>query len=173
MRLVGPIAPATKRGRVRRLRRPLVGGFAGEARRLDVQLVGERLEPVVGLRDRGAAERVGLDDVGAGLEIGVVDGGDDVGAREDQQVDVALEQRAGGRGSASPRNRRLVQLVPLDHRAHRAVEQQDACRRARGRASGVEWRHACQDLAVRTRVEAVRDRVAPDARAWCRWQSAR
>ena len=56
-----------------RPRRPLVGGRPGQARAVEVQLVGQRLEAVVGLRDGRAAERVGLDDVGAGLEIGVVD----------------------------------------------------------------------------------------------------
>ena len=73
VRFVGPIAPATKRGRsgVRAVQR--VGRVAREPRRRDVQLVDDRLEAVVGLRDRRRVEGVGLDDVGAGLEVGVVD----------------------------------------------------------------------------------------------------
>ena len=47
VRLVGPIEPATKRGRSGVLRRPLVGGRARQPRAFDVQLVDERLEPVV------------------------------------------------------------------------------------------------------------------------------
>ena len=90
-----------------RLRRrpagPRIGRFAREPRRLDVQLVDERLEPEIGLRDRRAAERVGLDDVGAGLQIGVVDRRDQIGAREDEQVDVVLDEMRRDRGSASPR----------------------------------------------------------------------
>ena len=49
---------------------------------------------------RGAAERVGLDDVGAGCEVLAVDLADDVGARQDQQVVVALEIARDGRGTA-------------------------------------------------------------------------
>ena len=64
---------------VRRLRGPGVGRVAGELRRGDIQLVGDRFEPIVGLRDRLRIEGVGLEDVGAGFEIGVVDLADDLG----------------------------------------------------------------------------------------------
>ena len=89
VRFVGPIEPATNRGwsgvravhsSRRRLREP---------RPLDVQLVDERLEAVVRLRDRGAGERVRLDDVGAGGEVLAVDAADDVGPRQDEEVAVA------------------------------------------------------------------------------------
>ena len=56
VRLVGPIAPATKRGRSGVCAVPLVGGLPSQARALDVQLVRERLEAEVRLRDRGAAK---------------------------------------------------------------------------------------------------------------------
>ena len=64
---------------VRRLRGPDVGGLARELRRLDVHLVGHRPpgrnRPARSLRIEG----VGLEDVGAGFEIGVVDLADDLG----------------------------------------------------------------------------------------------
>ena len=91
IRLVGPIEPATKRGRDGSLRGVLVAGRPRQLRALEVQLVDQRLEPVVGLRDRGAAEGVGLDDVAAGLEILAVDVGDDVGPRQHQHVVVAAQ----------------------------------------------------------------------------------
>ena len=65
VRFVGPIDAGDEARPVGRLRRPRVGRRPREPRALDVELVGERLERVVGLRDRRAAERVGLDDVGA------------------------------------------------------------------------------------------------------------
>ena len=90
MRLVGPSAPATKRGPPRPLRE-LVGHRAREARRAIVELRHERAGPVVGLRDAVGIEGVGLDDVGTGLEVGAVDVGDDLRARQRQDVVVALE----------------------------------------------------------------------------------
>ena len=56
-----------------RLLRPRVARRAREPRPLQVQLVGQVLERIVRLHHRRAAERVGLDDVGAGLEILAVD----------------------------------------------------------------------------------------------------
>ena len=49
----------------------------------------------------------------------------DVGPREREQVVVALEV-APVVAEALAAERRFVELVPLDHRAHRAVEQHDA-----------------------------------------------
>ena len=122
-----PIAPATKRGRSGVFFVHSSHAALREARALEVQLVGDRLEQVVGLRDGRAAERVGLDDVGAGGEVLAVDLADDVGPRQDQQVVVAaqilrvvLEPLAAEIG--------LGGLVALDHRPHRAVEDEDALR---------------------------------------------
>ena len=50
-----------------------VAGLAGQPGRLDVHLVGEVLHAVVGLGDPLRAEGVGLDEVGAGLEVLPVD----------------------------------------------------------------------------------------------------
>ena len=76
---------------VRGARGPLVGRRAGQARGLHVEVADRRLGGVVGLRDGRRAERVGLDDVGAGLEEGVVDAAHDVRARQRQDVVVALQ----------------------------------------------------------------------------------
>ena len=72
-RLVGPIAPATKRGRSGVSASTSRAASLRQPRALAVQLVGERLHAVVGLGDRGRGEGVGLDDVGAGAEIRGVD----------------------------------------------------------------------------------------------------
>ncbi len=70
-------------------------------------------------------ERIRLDDVGAGVEILAVDRADDIRTREDEDVAVAaqilrviLEALAAEVG--------FRQLVALDHRPHRAVEEEDA-----------------------------------------------
>ena len=92
VRFVGPIEPATKRGWSGVFAVHSSAASRASRRAGDVQLVDERLEPVVGLRDGGAGEGVGLDDVGAGGEILAVDRADDVGTRDqDQQVAVALQ----------------------------------------------------------------------------------
>ena len=54
-------------------RRHRVGLAPGQPRGLEVHLVGEVLHAVVGQGDRVGVERVGLDDVGAGLEVLAVD----------------------------------------------------------------------------------------------------
>ena len=58
---------------VRRLRGPGVGAFARDPGRREIDVAHFRLQPVVGLRDARRVEGVGLDDIGAGLEKGVVD----------------------------------------------------------------------------------------------------
>ena len=120
-----PDGPGHEPGPVRGAAGPVVGRGLREPRRLDVQLVGQSLEPVVGLGDGGAAERVGLDDVAARLEVRVVDAADDVGPGQHEQVVVALQVLPvpGEPGSAEGR---LVEAVTLDHGAHRPVHDQDA-----------------------------------------------
>ena len=132
---------------IRRPRGPLVGDAARDARALDVDLVGQRLEAVVGLRDRRGRERVGLDDVGAGLEVLRVDAGDVVGLRQDEQIAVALEVVRVIARSASPRKSASVSFEPLDHRAHRAVEHENAL----GRASASMSRCQLDEVSVAIR----------------------
>ncbi len=127
-----------------------VGGRAGQPRGLVVELVGQVLEAVVGQRDRGGVERVGLDDVRAGPEVLLVDRADDVRLRDRQQVVVA-DQVAGVVGEALPAVAGLVGAVTLDRGAHRAVEHHDPL--AQGRREGVggvravlrlhEWPSSC------------------------------
>ena len=167
VRLVGPIEPATNRGRsgVRAVHSS--HGRARQLRAFDVQLVDERLEPVVGLRDRGAAERVGLDDVAAGLEVLAMDLGDDVGPRQHQQVVVAAADRAGG-----PRTARRGSRL---RSAGAAGSSSPSRRRGRGSASRAARRASCRTSAssviarCRVRVVVFRGGLAFS----CRSRSAR
>ena len=120
---------------VRRLRRGLVGHPAGEPGRLEVELVGQLLHAVVGEGHRVGVEGVGLDDVGAGVEVLAVDRGDDVGLGEREQVVVALEV-ARPVGEALAAVARLGRPVALDRRAHRAVDHQDPLAEQRGELLG-------------------------------------
>ena len=132
MRLVGPTAPATKRRRPSSVcgqRRRL----AGEARAFAVELVDDRLEPVIGLRDRGAGEGVGLDDVGAGAEVAQVDVAHRVGLGEDEKIVVAA-QIVAVVAEALAAEILLGELQRLDLGAHGAVEHEDAL--GRGFAQG-------------------------------------
>jgi hypothetical protein len=105
----------------------LVGQAAREPGRGDVELVGQLGQAVFALRDARAVEAVGLEDVGAGLEVGLVDAADHVGPRDAEQVVVALEV-LGVAGEALAAIVGFDQLAALDHGAHGAVEDQDALR---------------------------------------------
>ena len=112
-------------GFVRRPRRPGVGRLAGEPGGSDIQLMCDGFKPIIGLGDGLRVEGVGLDDVGAGLQIGVVDLADDVRLGQHKQIVVALQIVAMVLEARAP-IARLVQLIALDHGAHGAVEDQDA-----------------------------------------------
>ncbi len=94
-----------------------VRGLAGKPRGHPVDLAGAVLEPVLGEHDRGATEGVGLDDVGAGGEVGVVDLAHHVRAVQHQRLVAAVV------ALAAVVDRR--QLLRLQHRPGRAVEDQD------------------------------------------------
>ena len=97
----------------------------GEAGRRAVQLRHHRLQPVIGLGDARRVEGVGLDEVRPRLEVRRVDLGDDRRLGEDQQVVVPPEiARVVPEPLAAERC--LVEAAALDHRPHRAVEEQDA-----------------------------------------------
>ena len=102
-----------------------VDGFAGDLDRRGVQLADEVRHRVVFHRDGRAVEGVGLEDVGAGVEVGAVDVADDGRLRDDQEVVVALEL-AGVVLEAVAAVVLFLQLELLDHGAHRAVEVDDA-----------------------------------------------
>ena len=92
---------------------------------------------VVVLGDAGGAERVRLDDVGAGGQVALVDFLDDLRLRQVQQFVIALDEQLTGTGigrcgeidEAAGRAAAVglfVQFVLLDDRAHRAVQDHDA-----------------------------------------------
>ena len=109
---VGPIEPATKLSSPTALR-------AISARALvDLERVLAQA-PLLELQPRGL-EAVGLHDLGAGLDHRLVQRLDDVGAVQDQRlVALALQPAVVGRR----------QVVLLERRAHRAVEDDDALAR--------------------------------------------
>ena len=146
VRLVGPSPPATKRGRDGSVLGDGVGRLARQPCGLVVQLVGEVLHAVVGLGDPLRAEGVGRDDVGAGLEVLAVDRPDDVGLGEAEQVAVAAHV-AVPVGEALAAVAALVEPVPLDHRAHGPVDDEDAlCQQLGQRA---RWRPGAPTRAAR------------------------
>ena len=102
-----------------------VGRFAGDTRRGAIDVGHDFAHAIIGLCDRGAAEGIGFDDVGACRHVLAVDLTNDIRLRQDQQVIVAL-YIPRPIFEALPAVRLLVQLVALDHRAHRAVEKNDA-----------------------------------------------
>ncbi len=104
-----------------------VGFAARELRRGHVELVHRVFCPIVALRDHLGVERIGLEQVGTGLEVAAVDLGDDVGPRDGQEIIVAT-QILGMRAEPLPAEILLLQRVRLDHRAHGAVEDEDALR---------------------------------------------
>jgi hypothetical protein len=104
---------------------PLVGDPAREPRGLAVELRDQLLHRVVRHRDAGSVEGIGLDDVRPGREILAMDGGNHVRSCQHQQVVVALEIPHPV-GEARTPVIAFLQPVGLDHRAHRAVQDQDA-----------------------------------------------
>ena len=111
-------------GLVRGRRRDLVRDVARETRALAIELVGEVLQPVVGLRDRRRVEGVRLDDIGPGVQEGAVDFPYHVRPREGQEIVVAREV-PGVVGEPFAAEIGLAETVLLDHRPHGAVEQED------------------------------------------------
>ncbi len=96
----------------------LFRGPTRERRGGDVDLVAFAGEAVFVEHERRAAERVGLDDVRARLVVLAMDVEDHVGPGEHEVFVAALE-----RGAAEVVGRKVALL---DHRAHRAIEHEDA-----------------------------------------------
>ena len=109
-----------------------VAGAADEFGAAAVEVVDPLLHRVVGLGDDRRGEGVGLDDVGAGDGVAVVDLLDRLRLGEDQKVVVALLRVAVDGAGAVAGEVVLAEPEPLDLRAHRAVEDQDALTRCRG-----------------------------------------
>ena len=102
-----------------------VAGGTGQPGRDHVHFVGQFRQVVVGLGHRGGAEGVGLDQVRAGSQVLLVDFLDDVRPGEREQLVVALHI-VGMVTETLAAVVVLTQSVLLDHRAHGAVEDQDA-----------------------------------------------
>jgi hypothetical protein len=100
-------------GRSRELGRSLAGELGGNT----VELARPLGQPILGEDDRGPAEGVALDDVGARRQVAAVDIQDHVRAGQDQMLVATLELGTAEVGSA--------ELRRLDRRAHGAVEYED------------------------------------------------
>ena len=118
-----------------------IGGTARDFRRLAVHLAHVRAEPVVGLRNRIRVEGVGLDDVRARVQVGEVDRLDRVGARQRQDIEVAL-QFVRMVAKARPPIVGVGERQALYLRAHRAVEDQDSLGEQRAEAAAALRRRA-------------------------------
>jgi hypothetical protein len=119
------MAPATKRGLLGSIAVYFVACLLGQPCRGEVHLARQVAALVLGLRDAGGAEGVGLHDVGAGLQVLLVDGADGLGAREREQFVVALEQDLVVL-HAFRMEVLLGEAELLDHGAHGTVEDEDA-----------------------------------------------
>src|SRR5207302_11441894 len=122
-----PERPGDEPRLVGRFRSPPVRAFARDAGRGAVHLGHAILETIIRLRDSRRAERVRFGNVGARREIGIVNVAHDIGTRQYENIVVTLEvaaviMEAAGGGSAKIR---FAELSLLDHRAPRAVEDQD------------------------------------------------
>jgi hypothetical protein len=104
---------------------PAVGALATETGCGEVDVAHRMLQCIIGLADRGGVEGVGLADVGAGREIGVVQLGHEVGAGEAQQIVVALQRMAVILEMAVAEII-LAEPLLLEHHAPRAVEHEDS-----------------------------------------------
>ena len=101
------------------------GRLFGETCGRDVEIVDDVLQVVVGLRERVRVERVGFDDVGAGVQVLLVDPADHVGPRENQQIVVPLQALRMVAKPVAPEVR-FFESCALDHRTHRTVEKDDS-----------------------------------------------
>src|ERR1700745_3256434 len=120
VRLVGPSAPVTKR------RLPSSFSACAAASRASlVELVGDLLHAIVGLRDRRRGEGVGRNDIGAGTEVLEMDVADRVRAAEIQEIVIAAHLAVPGVETRAAITL-LIELELLDYRPHGAIEHQDA-----------------------------------------------
>ncbi len=98
---------------------------SGQTRCLDIELINQTFHAVVGHADPVGVEGVGLKDVCAGLQIGHLDGADDLRLRQAEKVIVALEV-AGPVAESLAAIIRLTQPIGLDHGPHRAIKEENS-----------------------------------------------
>src|SRR5690606_27141413 len=79
------------------------------------------LHVVIGHGNARGIERVGLDDIGAGVQVGAVNGTDRVRLGNRQQIVVAFQVTMPV-GKTLAAVGRLVEAMLLDHGAHGAIE---------------------------------------------------
>jgi hypothetical protein len=96
-----------------------------ESRRGPVQLGHQRLHTVIGHGDAGGVERIGLQDVGARLQILPVDPRDDLRLGQHQKVVVAPEI-LGPVPEALSAVVGLAEPMSLDHGAHGAIQDENS-----------------------------------------------
>ena len=101
------------------------GGLARKRCACLVELVGDALHAVIGLRNRSRGEGVGRHEVGASPEVREMDVTHCIRLAEIEQVVVAAHLAVPGVETRAA-IAFLVELEPLDHRAHGAVEHEDA-----------------------------------------------
>ncbi|MNO63032.1 hypothetical protein D3C76_537230 [compost metagenome] len=106
------------------LGRPLVRHGTGQTGRLAVDLGGEGFHLVIGHGDASGVEGVGLEDVGPGGTVLIVDLADHRRPGQYQQIVVALDVGMPV-GEALAAVIRFAEPVPLDHGAHGTVDDQD------------------------------------------------
>ena len=127
--LVGPMLPATKRGRsgLRRVNSSAARRASSAAVLVDLGDVFVQAE--LRQRQRRGVEGARLDDVGAGFEIGAVDVLDKSRLRQHQRFGAVLE-RLRVLAEALAAVVLLLGAASVDEGAHGAVQHQDALRRA-------------------------------------------
>ncbi|MPN12141.1 hypothetical protein SDC9_159453 [bioreactor metagenome] len=121
---------------------------AGRARQLgapEVHLIGQVGHVIVLLRNRGRAKGIGLDQIGAGCQVFLMDVANHVGTGQRQQLVVALDvmgevlealARSIGTGIALAAILRLAQLETLNHGAHGSVKNDEALGKRCGQLLG-------------------------------------
>jgi hypothetical protein len=90
----------------------------------DIQLMHDGFEVVIGLRNAGRVEGVGFDDVRASRQILGVNRADEIG-RVSSSRSLLPFRSCACVGEAAAAVIRLLQPMALDHRSHRAVENED------------------------------------------------
>jgi hypothetical protein len=95
----------------------------------EINFVGERLEAIVRERERLSIEGVSFDDVSAGVEIFAVNGFNDGGLREAEEVVKSLEVTRGVLEAVAAIGG-FIEFMLLGHGSHGAIEDEDALRKS-------------------------------------------
>ncbi len=96
-----------------------------QARAVAIELVDLILHPIIGLRDRGRREGVGLENVRARKRVGQMDVFDRLRLGQRQEIVVALQEAVAGMKTIAAEVL-FIQIQALDLGAHRAINDQDA-----------------------------------------------